>query len=210
MLKKFRVLLVIIALVITLSLMNNTYSRYVAGSSSDVKIDFAKWQLLVNETDITNQSSSNITFEPVIYPNTNVAKNKIAPSSSGYFDIEIDPTNVDVSFKYTINLAIDESQNIPDLIITKYAFIPENYIENDDEENKLNYVYLDNTSVITNEVSYSAEGFKPITIRIFFEWYEGENEAMNDTADTNVGLEAATNDTKFTINAQINFEQVIA
>ena len=210
MLKKFRVLLVIIALVVTLSLMNNTYSRYVAGSSSDVKIDFAKWQLLVNETDITNQSSSNITFEPVIYPSTNVAENKIAPSSSGYFDIEIDPTNVDVSFKYTINLAIDESQNIPDLIITKYAYIPENYIESDDEENKLKYVYLDNTSVITNEVSYSSEGFKPITIRIFFEWYEGENEIMDDTADTNVGLEAATNDTKFTINAQINFEQVIA
>lgn len=210
MLKKFRVLLVIIALVVTLSLMNNTYSRYVAGSSSDVKIDFAKWQLLVNETDITNQSSSNITFEPVIYPNTNVAKNKIAPSSSGYFDIEIDPTNVDVSFKYSINLAIDESQNIPDLIITKYAYIPENYIESDDEENKLNYVYLDNTSVITNEVSYSSGGLKPITIRIFFEWYEGENEIMDDTADTNVGLEAAINDTKFTINAQINFEQVIA
>ena len=209
MLKKFRVLLVIIALVVTLSLMNNTYSRYVAGSSSDVKIDFAKWQLLVNETDITNQSSSNITFEPVIYANKNVAENKIAPSSSGYFDIEIDPTNVDVSFKYTIDLAIDESQNIPDLIITKYAHIPENYIESETEEDKLNYVYLNNTYTITEDVSYS-ENMKPITIRIFFEWYEGENQIMDDAADTNIGLEAATNDTKFTINAQINFEQVIA
>ena len=209
MLKKFRVLLVIIALVVTLSLMNNTYSRYVAGSESDVKIDFAKWQLLVNDTDITNQSSSNITFEPVIYANENVAENKIAPSSSGYFDIEIDPTNVDVSFKYTIDLVIDESQNIPDLIITKYAHIPENYIESETEEDKLNYVYLNNKYTITEDVSYS-ENMKPITIRIFFEWYEGENQIMDDAADTNIGLEAATNDTKFTINAQINFEQVIA
>lgn len=206
MLNKFRVLFVIIALVITLSLMNNTYSRYVASSDGNVEIEFAKWQLLVNNTDITNQSSSDVTFEPVMLANDNVAKNKVAPSSEGYFDIEIDPTNVDVSFKYTINLAIENAENIPDLLITKYAMLPDDYVEG----GSLEYSFLNNTSSITEDVNYIEGGFKPITIRVFFQWYEGIDEKMNDQADTNVGMEAAVNNTKFTINAQINFEQIIA
>ena len=203
MLKKFKVLIVIASLAITLSLMSNTYSRYVASSEGNVEIEFAKWQLLVNQTDITNQTSANIAFEPTIEENVNVAENKVAPSSTGYFDIEIDPTNVDVSFKYSIDLNIDNT-NIPDLRITKYAMIPENYIEGD----AIEYNYLENGE-ITNTLNYVNGGFDKFTIRIYFEWLEGENETMNDVADTNIGLTAAEENTTFTINANINFEQFI-
>lgn len=203
MLKKFKVLFVIASLAITLSLMSNTYSRYVASSQGNLQIEFAKWQLLVNNADITNQASSNVTFEPTIQTNENVAKDKIAPSSTGYFDIEIDPTNVDVSFKYNINLNIDNS-NIPDLMITKYAIVPENYLEGD----ALEYNYLDD-NLISNTLYHTSEGFKKFTIRVFFEWFEGENESMDDTADTDIGINAATENTTFTINANINFEQFI-
>jgi len=203
MLKKFKVLFVIASLAITLSLMSNTYSRYVASSEGNLQIEFAKWQLLVNQTDITNQTSANIAFEPTIEENVNVAENKVAPSSTGYFDIEIDPTNVDVSFKYSIDLNIDNT-NIPDLRITKYAMIPENYIEGD----AIEYNYLENGE-ITNTLNYVNGGFDKFTIRIYFEWLEGENETMNDVADTNIGLTAAEENTTFTINANINFEQFI-
>lgn len=203
MLKKFKVLFVIASLAITLSLMSNTYSRYVASSEGNLQIEFAKWQLLVNQTDITNQTSASIAFEPTIEENVNVAENKVAPSSAGYFDIEIDPTNVDVSFKYSIDLNIDNT-NIPDLRITKYAMIPENYIEGD----AIEYNYLENGE-ITNTLNYVNGGFDKFTIRIYFEWLEGENETMNDVADTNIGLTAAEENTTFTINANINFEQFI-
>lgn len=238
--KKLRILAVIISLAVTLCLMSDTYSRYVAGSEGNVEAEFARWQLLVNNTDITNSTTSNISFEPIIEQNDNVAENKVAPSSKGYFDIEIDPTNVDVSFKYTINLTMNNS--VDDLIITKYAFIPENYIEN----NALDYIYLNgiNTS-ITEEIKYGTSSsmieetivdennqeikityLKPIKIRVFFEWIEGtveyendttgdiENtiaETMNNEQDTAVGLEAANgNNSTFTINANISFEQIIA
>ena len=203
MLKKFKVLFVIASLAITLSLMSNTYSRYVASSEGNLQIEFAKWQLLVNQIDITNQSSESIAFEPTIEKNINVAENKVAPSSTGYFDIEIDPTNVDVSFKYSINLDIDNT-NIPDLRITKYAMVSEDYIEG----NALEYNYLENGE-ITNTLNYVNGGFDKFTVRIYFEWLEGENETMNDVADTNVGLTAAEEKTTFTINANINFEQFI-
>lgn len=203
MLKKFKVLIVIASLAITLSLMSNTYSRYVASSQGNLEIEFAKWQLLINNTDITTNTSSTISFEPTIEANKNVADNKVAPASTGYFDIEIDPTNVDVSFKYKIDLSID-NENIPDLRITKYAIVPEDYSEGD----ALNYNYLTNNT-IENTLYYSNTGFNKFTIRVFFQWFEGEGESMNDAADSIIGAEAATQNTSFSINANINFEQFI-
>jgi len=207
MLKKFKVLIVIASLAITLSLMSNTYSRYVASSEGNVEIEFAKWQLLVNTIDITSSTSSNISFEPIIESNANVAQNKVAPSSTGHFDIEIDPTNVDVSFTYTVNLDI-ASENVPDLMITKYAILPENYIEG----NKLDFENLVDGK-ISNVMKYGTDNFKKTTLRIYFQWFEGQTEAltetMDDTADTNVGYAAATEDTTFAINANINFEQYL-
>lgn len=204
MLKKFKVLIVIASLAITLSLMSNTYSRYVASSDGNVEIEFAKWQLLVNNTDITTNTTSNISFEPTIEANANVANNKVAPSSTGYFDVEIDPTNVDVSFKYTINLDI-QNTNIPDLLITKYAIVPKNYLEGD----KLTFENITNNS-ITNTLTYNQKTFEKFTIRIYFQWIEGENESMNDVDDTVVGNNAAIEDSTFTINANIQFEQIIS
>lgn len=207
MLKKFKVLIVIASLAITLSLMSNTYSRYVASSEGNVEIEFAKWQLLVNTVDVTSSSTSNISFEPVIETNANVAKNKVAPSSTGYFDIEIDPTNADVSFTYTIDLDI-ASENVPDLMITKYAILPENYIEG----NSLQYNNLVDGK-ISSVMKYGTDNFKKTTLRIYFQWFEGQTETMNETmddvADTNVGYTAATEDTTFAINANINFEQYL-
>lgn len=203
MLRKFKVLFVVASLAITLSLMSNTYSRYVASSQGNLEIEFAKWQILVNDSDITAQTESSIQFEPVIEANANIATNKIAPSSKGYFDIEIDPTNVDVSFSYTLDLSIDNT-NIPDLVITKYVIIPEDYIEG----NALKENYLEDNK-ITNSLYYSNNAFKKFTIRVFFEWIEGTNQTMDDELDTNIGINATTENTTFKINANINFEQII-
>lgn len=239
MLKKFKVLLVIASLSITLSLMSNTYSRYVATSEGNFAIEFAKWQLLVNGDDITNQTTNSFNLNPTIISNENIADDKIAPSSEGYFDVEINPENVDVSFKYTINLEM--TNNIDDLVITRYAFLPDEYIEG----SALSYNYLDrNENSISKEIKYGdsnymiekviqAEGqekttrnvFKPIKIRVFFEWIEGTVDYKNDTTgeiehtiietmdnsnDTEIGINAANDiNSEFSITANIHFEQII-
>ena len=114
MYKKIGIILLLVSASISLGLMSNTYSRYVADTTGNIDILFAKWQILVNNKDITTNSSSSISFEPFIEANENVAANVMAPTSKGHFDIDIDPTNVQVSFKYIINLNI-ENENIPDL-----------------------------------------------------------------------------------------------
>ena len=127
---RIKILLVFIPLSFLLCFMSNTYSRYVANATGDFKMSFAQWQILLNNEDITNSTSSSINLIPVINENNYVKSNKIAPSSTGYFDINIDPTNVDVSFNYSITLKV-LNENMPDLMITKYAILDSNYDEKD-------------------------------------------------------------------------------
>ncbi|HHT38295.1 MAG TPA: hypothetical protein GXZ95_02630 [Mollicutes bacterium] len=207
MVKKIRFILVFMSLSICLCLMSTTYSRYVADATSNIEVLFARWQILVNDSDITSNKDSTISFIPVIEENEHVASDAIAPSSKGYFDIDVNPVNVEVSFKYSITLEM-ANENIPDLMITKYAFIPNDYIEGD----PLDIINLNDNSITDNlyfDKNADSFQFEPFTIRIYFEWYEGENELMNDEDDTAIGNMAATENTTFKINANISFEQLL-
>ena len=205
--KRICFMLLLMSCSLCLCLMSSTYSRYVAGTTGNIDILFAKWQILVNTQDITDQNNSNISITPTIEPDENVKENTIAPTSKGYFDIDINPTNVDVSFRYTVDLEID-NEAIPDLMITKYTILPNDYEEGDTIE----YTTLQENT-ITNELLFDNEtedfSFEPFTIRIYFEWYEGEDEQMNDEADTEIGTASTEDDLSFTINANISFEQII-
>ena len=205
--KRICFMLLLMSCSLCLCFMSSTYSRYVAGTTGNIDILFAKWQILINTQDITDQNTSNISITPTIEPNENVKENTVAPTSKGYFDIDIDPTNVDVSFRYTINLEID-NEDIPDLMITKYTILPNDYQEGDTIE----YTTLQENT-ITNEIIYDNQtenfNFDPFTIRIYFEWYEGEDELMDDEADTQIGEASAEDELSFTINANISFEQII-
>ena len=203
--KKIKILLVLISLSLTLGLMSNTYSRYVASANGSVEAVFAKWQILLNNTDITNETSSTINITPIMEENQYIKNNTVAPSSKGYFDVNIDPSNVGVSFTYSINLKV-ANENMPDLLITKYAVLDKNYIDGDE---------INTTNVEDNKISGELNfdnkitdfKFESFTIRVYFEWYEGENEKMNDQSDTNIGKDAALNDTKLLIQATIDFKQ---
>lgn len=204
--KRICFMLLLMSCSLCLCFMSSTYSRYVAGTTGNIDILFAKWQILINTQDITDQNNSTITITPTIESDENVKENTVAPTSKGYFDIDIDPTNVDVSFRYTVDLEID-NEEIPDLMITKYTILPSDYEEGDTIE----YTTLQENT-ITDDLLFDNEtqnfSFEPFTIRIYFEWYEGEDEQMDDETDTEIGI-AAADDLSFTINADISFEQII-
>lgn len=204
MLKRFKFILLFASLSISLCLMSNTYSRYVADTTGNVDLIFAKWQILVNTTDITNNAESTITFSPIIKDNTNVKSGTFAPSSEGYFDINIDPSNVEVSFKYDINLAIT-NENMPDLMITTYSILPDGYVEGEElEETAIENNLISNTLYFDNETPDFK--YEPTTIRVNFKWFEGEGETMNDEADTVIGT---TENSSFDVSAAISFEQIL-
>ena len=205
--KRICFMMLLMSCSLCLCLMSSTYSRYVAGTTGNIDILFAKWQILINSEDIADANNSTISFTPTIESNSYIKENTVAPTSNGYFDIDIDPTNVDVSFRYTIDLEID-NEDIPDLMITRYAILPNHYEEGDTIE----YTTL-NESEITNELLFDNEtedfSFEPFTIRVYFEWYEGVDEQMTDEDDTEIGIASANDDVTFTINANISFEQIL-
>lgn len=197
---KLKFLIVCFMLIILVSLMSNTFSKYVSSADGDLNVSFAKWQILVNNLDISEAANSEILFVPVIDSNNEVEENSVAPSSSGYFDIAIDPSNVALSFNYNITFSI-ENDDIPDLMISEYAILPV-------DDSPIEKISLDN-NIIEKDMIYDPENpFKPFTIRLFFKWYEGENELMDDLADTEIGTVAAINNTKLKMKANISFKQI--
>ena len=197
---KLKLLIVCFMLIILVSLMSNTFSKYVSSADGDLNVSFAKWQILVNNLDISDAANSEILFVPVIDSNNEVDENSVAPSSSGYFDIAIDPSNVALSFNYNITFSI-ENDDIPDLMISEYAILPV-------DDSPIEKISLDN-NIIEKDMIYDPENpFKPFTIRLFFKWYAGENELMDALADTEIGTVAAINDTKLKMKANISFKQI--
>ena len=98
------------------------------------------------------------------------------------------------------------NENMPDILISKYAILNATYKDGD----TINKVALEDNE-ITGTLIFDNKtknfSFKPFTIRIYFEWYEGENETMNDEADTEIAKDALLNNTKLQIEATVKFEQ---
>ena len=191
---RVKILAVFVILSFTLSIMSNTYSRYITDTTGDVEMVFAKWQILVNNEDITDSNSSTLEITPTILASDNVKENKLAPTSEGYYDIEIDPSNVDVSFNYTITI---NDTVMKDLVIDKYAIITE-----DSDLENIEYFNIENNE-IKNVLNVQEDNYKPFTIRVHFNWYDGEDETSTDEDDTSIVNELES----IAILTNIAFEQ---
>ena len=187
---RLKILIGIITLAFSLSIISTTYSRYVADANGDVSLDFARWQILINGEDITSGNVRTLNITPNILENDNVAAGKLAPSSLGYYDIEIDATNVETSFDLHITL---DNEEMADLKIKSYSI--------DDDEP---------IDIEGNQIDESFDydgGFGVIKIRIYFEWYDTEeDEEMDDEEDNSY----AANHESITINTNLSFEQKIS
>lgn len=195
---KLKVLIVFAVLAFTLSIVSNTYSRYVAAAEESIDLALANWQILLNDEDITTSSSSVGSINPVILENENVANNKLAPSSVGYFDIDIDASSVELSFNY--NIKINKNEVLDDLLITKYKLIEEG--SNPEETDYINVV----NNEINGTFDYSDKNTnKSFKVRVFFEWFDGNDEESDDASDT----EIISNNNSLTLDATIKFTQKI-
>ncbi len=198
--RKCMILLLFVCLTLTVSFMSHTYSRYAAGTDGTIQSNFASWQILINEEDVFANASSVVEFTPIIIEDENTAVNTIAPTSQGYFDIDIDPSNVSLSFRYSLNVS-SADQAFTDLYMTKYEILDETKISNPDNVT----VIADNT--ITNVLlNNGSENFRhdKFTIRVYFEWYDGNDESSNDESDTQM----MSDDVKLDLIANITFEQI--
>jgi hypothetical protein len=175
--QKFKLLLATISLLICISFIKETYAKYITEANANANITVAKWKILVNNQDIVNNNNITETISPKFTGNSNIKDDVIAPGATGYFDLIIDPTNTDVTFSYEITSSINENSSVKDLYITGYSINDNEEINFNDEEQK-----------IIKDTIFYAEDRTNTKIRVYISWQDGENETMDNIADTSATM----------------------
>ena len=170
--KKITIPLCIICFLLCLFFIEDTYAKYITSTNESASMNIARWRILVNNKDIRENSTTNAVITPTFNGNDNINSGIIAPNSEGYFDLIIDPTEADVSFKYKIEISVNQNSPVKDLITTKYI------IDNGNE------IPLErNNATIENTVLHK-DNTKPINIRVYIKWDDSNEATMDNDADT--------------------------
>lgn len=191
--RKIIFVLLIISLLLSTFFVSQSFAKYLSSANEEATMSIARWKILVNNKDIRDKSTINTIITPVFPGNDNIAGNIIAPTSEGYFDLIIDARQADVSFKYTINISVNEDSPVKDLIATKYTINDSNEINltNGNQTIENTILHKDNTNLIN--------------IRIYIKWNDDDTATMNNEEDTN----ATTSASPAKMNVSINFTQVV-
>ena len=186
----FRFMIAFALLCLLLGMIQSTYAKYVSSADATGKFTIAEWTFKVNNIDVVSGSNFNNTLIPTYDNNQNIKDGVIAPTSTGYFDIVVDSSRVEVSYNQTITVMVGDNNTISDLKVTGYK------INNGDT------VVLSNTNNTISTTHNLTDTNTLNTYRIFIEWYDGEGEAMNNAADTS----AASNGVA-SVKVNLNFTQ---
>ena len=190
--KHFIFIMAFLSFILCIFFIQESYAKYLTATSENATMNVARWRILVNNNDIREGSTTNAIITPVFEGNEHIANGIIAPTSEGYFDLVIDATEADVSFKYSINFSVNNNSSVTDLIATKYSI------------NNGEFIYLDrDNQSISNQV-LQVNNTNPINIRVYVLWDDGENATMDNTADT----EATKNNNTAKMDVNLSFTQL--
>lgn len=170
--KKITIPLCIICFLLCLFFIEDTYAKYITSTNESASMNIARWRILVNNKDIRENSTTNVVITPIFNGNDNINSGIIAPNSEGYFDLIIDATEADVSFKYKIEISVNQNSPVKDLITTKYI------IDNGNE------IPLERDNATIENTVLHKDNTKPINIRVYIKWDDSNEATMDNDADT--------------------------
>ena len=191
--RKFIILSLILILACCVYLYQSALGKYRKQIEGEVSADIAHWNIKVNNETIGAKKTLTNTITPQYVANNNVKANTIAPGSEAYFDVTIDATDVDTNFNTVITVEPSSDSDVSDLKPTGYIIDPS----------------ATNTTITTYSTSISfntAHNTASKTVRIYFEWFDGSTNLMDNSDDTEVGIASTPNvQLKMTANfTQIN------
>ena len=164
------------------------YSLFESNRVNTSSISIAKWQVKINDDNISG-SSSTFTIDNINWiESENVKSGKVAPEMDGYFDIEIDPNKTETSVRYDVTFDfsnLDSSQ----FLITEIKEIDEKEIVRTGEFTYSNIFTLDDIN--NNETN---------TLRVYLSWV---NDELNNEKDSNLG-KVANNTIKIPVVVEIS------
>lgn len=171
---KFLILIVLIVIVLFGFTFGTTYGLFESNKVEVFESNIAKWNINVNNINVT-KSTSFVIDKIVLENNTSVKEGKMAPGTSGYFDILIDGSNTDVSFRYDIKFDFSKL-DITNLKIDNIEEINFNKLIKTDKDTYTNVITLDEIRNNKNNL-----------VRVYVKW---QNVETSNEEDSIVGLDS--------------------
>lgn len=195
-LAKFMALVLLVTLLAVI-LVSGTYAKYTTAVSAKDTATVARWNITLNGEDISKGTQKTLKlglFDTIndtdfTSEESDVTAGKIAPGTTGKFEIAKLINNSDVNAQYKITYSIDNNNNIP-LEFSKDQNAADSEWKNLSEFSMNDFVALAKDS--TQGVS---------TGTIYWRW---KFERNDDSADTDFGI----NTPEVVVTATITVEQV--
>lgn len=171
--KKMLLLILCIFVFFVMFIVVQIYSKYLTAASGNTSLLIARWNILVSDLSIKDNPDISSKIVPEFYENSNISPDIIAPTSEGYFDLDFDFSDADVSFKYEILTSVDEQSSVKDLVATGYSI---------DDGEKIEFANFNEP--ITDTILLNS-GIKTRKIRIYILWNDDEaTQTMTNADDT--------------------------
>ena len=185
--RKIMLLLSFLSLFVCLYFVSDTYAKYLTRASAGVTGQVAKWNIKVNNTNVRNNDTLTNVITPVFAGSQHVAANVIAPTVTGYFDLQLDASDVDVSFTY--NISVTRNANLRDFVVTGYQV----------DSGTTNSVDVSvETPTISDDILIT-DTTRTHTIRVFIGWNDDvDTEELDNSEDTQVT--STLDDVDLTVN----------
>ena len=203
-----RGILVAIMLACVIALIGGTYSRYTSTGTASVTATIAKWSVKLGSEDISTEAK-NINVSFVYDDNDHVKNGKLAPGTSGYFDVEVDPTGSEVAVDYAFTVNTDTiaqalAQNSTSSIVVTGATYKIG------EDGTSTAASVSNGTVTFTEGLDDVLAGKKAIVRVTVSW-DNDSDANNasDTAEGVASYEAGTNGKTISIPVSVTAKQHI-
>ena len=176
---KLRVLeiLCIISLLFTIFSIRRTYARYFEKVDTTYQTHIKRWLIKINDLNIHEAKSLSEVVQPVLVENENMNNNNtLVPGRTGYFDMMIDYTYVDLAFKYEFSIEQLNETQLKDFEIYGYEIV--------DGDKSTVTETKQIKGVIDPDKDLNSANEKKRDIRILFRWNDGDGSIMDNKLDT--------------------------
>ena len=190
--KKYLLILALIWCILSFLIIVSTYSKYISTLNADANIGISTWTILVNNQDISQNSDFSQTLSLKVDEDDYYIEDALVPGATGYFEIEVDSSEVSLPYRYTITADVNQDSDIKDLELVGYSV------------NNSSMISLQNVNPKRVQATANAS-VNTLTIKVYVMWNDDDSETeMNDVADTEVAVEEGS----ALLDVNVLFEQI--
>ena len=173
--KKAFLMLACVWFIITFSVIQTTYAKYVTNLNANANISISYWNILVNNQNITENPDLSAVMTVVLPGNEFSKSDVLVPGSIGYFDLNIDSSEVTIPFSVTISTQVNATSSLTtDFVVSGYSI------------NGGEIIQLIDTDTFTYNIGADIDN---TLIRIYSTWLDDGLESKDDTL---LGIQGGT------------------